>query len=195
METFTSGQVAALFQITTETVRVWAQEFAEFLSPDANPGGKRNRRFDEDDLTVFALVSDLKTIGKTFQDAHVALSNGQRGVFPEVSDRALAVLDAKDKHAIAVQVERLQNELEAVRLERDQLLDKLNEHREMEIENARLKSERDSEKRRAEVAEGRVEELTNRLIELQMESGQARGELAAMLRILKMRGEMGNDDD
>jgi len=35
-------------------VRQWSIEFAEHLSPTANPGRNRTRNYTEDDLAVFA---------------------------------------------------------------------------------------------------------------------------------------------
>lgn len=194
MELYTSGQVAALFQVTTETIRLWAQEFAQFLSVSANPGGSRSRRFVEEDLSVLALIAEFRSLGKNFDDIQVALANGQRGTLPQVSMDKLATLNSQDVQVITAQVQRLQIELRHVQEERDALLQKLATLHELEIEKARLQSERDAEKRRADQAEARVQELTDRLIALQMETGQARGELAAMLRVLKMRGELSDDD-
>jgi DNA-binding transcriptional MerR regulator len=188
METFTSAQIAVLFDVSSETVRAWAIEFEKYLSPDANPGGRRNRRFTEDDFKVFSLVSQMKAMGKTFPDVHVALANGERGEMPEISTEKLNTLASQDIASITAQMQRLQNELQAVQNERDHLLERLEALRQIELENARLQSERDSEKRRAEIAEARVQDLTNRLIELQMEAGQARGELMAVMRLLRMQG-------
>lgn len=195
METYTSGQVASLFDITTETVRAWAQEFSEYLSHDANPGNKRNRRFSEDDLGVLALVADMKRIGKTFSDIHAALASGERAEVPTVSMDALEAVGSQNIQLIVQQVQRLQKALQVVQEERDELLNRITELHQYEVDNAILKAERDMEKRRADSAEGRIQELTDQLIGLQQDAGQARGELAAMLRLLKMKGEFRDDEN
>ena len=79
----TASYVLELFDISRETVRQWSAEFADYLSPGANPGDRLPRQFTEDDLRVFALVSNLKDEGKRYADIHAALRNGQRADPPD----------------------------------------------------------------------------------------------------------------
>ena len=76
--------VQMLFGVSDETVRTWANQFDEFLSPLANPGKGRHRIFTYDDLSVFALVAELKAKGMTYADVSAALQNGERGDVPEI---------------------------------------------------------------------------------------------------------------
>lgn len=81
--TITARHAADLFNISRETVRQYAQEFATYFSPGANPGGGRARLFTEDDVKVLALITDMKAHGFRYEDIHLALHNGQRGEVPE----------------------------------------------------------------------------------------------------------------
>ena len=79
----TASYVLELFDISRETVRQWSAEFAEHLSPGANPGDRLPRLFTDDDLRVLALVSNMKDEGKRYADIHAALRNGQRAELPD----------------------------------------------------------------------------------------------------------------
>lgn len=91
METITARHAADIFNISRETVRQYAQEFAKYLSNSANPGGGRARHFTENDIKVLALISDMKLNGFLYEDIHLALSNGQRGEIPEALQSVSAV--------------------------------------------------------------------------------------------------------
>lgn len=108
--------VCDLFKISRETVRVWSVEFAQYLSPMANPGEGRQRQFSDSDLSVFALVAEMKGQGKLFEDVHLALQNGQRGSSPASINSLLEVQQPRDTpRALSLrrEVERLQIELKA----------------------------------------------------------------------------------
>lgn len=84
MDEYKTRHIQKYFDISYETVRTWAEEFKEYLSPLANPGEGRHRVFSEDDLRVFSLVSNMKETGSTFSDIHVTLKTGERGRLPEI---------------------------------------------------------------------------------------------------------------
>lgn len=163
MDTYTTGQLASLFSVNTETIRRWTKEFTRHLSVQATPGNSRTRLFNDEDVSVLALVANMKTSRATFEDIHAALDSGQRGEieFPEPS----SVTVPSDR--IQQQLVHLQNELEMALIE-------AGEFRE---ENARL-SERNKElTRRAENAEARAIDLTNEVMKLQRELGRMEGQL------------------
>lgn len=69
-----------LFGVTGETIRAWASEFEEYMSPTAVPTTKgQTRIFTDSDVEIFALVAQLRELGKGFDDVKMALANGQRG--------------------------------------------------------------------------------------------------------------------
>jgi DNA-binding transcriptional MerR regulator len=86
---FSVGDLAKLFDVSRQTIRQWSSEFKHYLSPRANPGKNRVRAYSEDDLPIFSLVAQMKNIGHTYEDIHVALANGQRGEMPDVENTAL----------------------------------------------------------------------------------------------------------
>lgn len=152
----TTKHVATLFNVSTETVRVYATEFSRYLSPTATPVAGRHRRYTDDDLQVFALVAELKGQGLTYEDCHAALSAGQRGDIDmpatqiSVQDNALAVHE--QLLALQTQVTRLEALLEAAidraeraeqRLERE-LAAARDEIIRLNRENVRLEVQRDS---------------------------------------------------
>lgn len=81
---YKTGDIETTFNISHETVRAWAAEFAAYLSPTATPEKGRQRIFTEDDLLVFALVKTFRNEGKTYNEMHAALGAGQRGDLPDI---------------------------------------------------------------------------------------------------------------
>lgn len=79
---YTTSDIAALFGVSVQSVKNWAREFSDYLTPTATPAAGQKRNFKEDDLRVFALVREYTVRGNTFSDAHMALRAGQRGEIP-----------------------------------------------------------------------------------------------------------------
>lgn len=104
---FNSSQVEALFSKSHETIRAWAQEFRDWLSPTANPEKGRARQYSESDLEVFALISEMKAQGRLFSDIKAALGAGQRGDIPQ----SFAVVPSERGKLAALQ--RQINEMQA----------------------------------------------------------------------------------
>jgi DNA-binding transcriptional MerR regulator len=49
--------------VTTNTVRNWSEQYAEYLSLSAQPGQQSERRFTEKDLTVLEYIKQLRSEG------------------------------------------------------------------------------------------------------------------------------------
>lgn len=110
---YSTSQVASLFNTARETIRNWAIEFENELSPTANPGEGRQRSFVETDLEVLALVSEMKGQGKLYADIHASLANGSRGMLPaDVS--AIVPADTPKPNQLAAKVHFLEAQLAAV---------------------------------------------------------------------------------
>jgi len=109
-----------VFDISRQTVRIWAAEFAEYLSPGATPEKGQQRNFSDEDMTVFALVHDVKQRGGTYENAHVQLKNGQRG---EIPSRTTPVPSEPEVNLTSLrsQLTRLSDQLEIAMKERDDL--------------------------------------------------------------------------
>lgn len=140
---YTALQASTAFKIARETIRKWCLEFGDYLSPSANPGKNRDRHFNDDDMRVLALVSEMKAAGRTYSDIHAALGAGQRGEIPEVrpipsggernrllvmekdiQDLRAALNDAlEDRQRQAGQIELLQQQLKAAQEKADKLRD------------------------------------------------------------------------
>jgi len=91
---YQSKHIQSLFDISPQTVRAWANEFAQYLSVDASPSLGRHRVFTEDDLKVFALVKEMKDEKKLYDDIHLSLQSGARGEMPSLPDDDLVDLVA-----------------------------------------------------------------------------------------------------
>lgn len=144
---YSTNQVADLFNVSLETIRIWCNEFEGHLSPRANPGHRQRRAFNGDDLGVLALVATLKAEGLTYTDIHVSLKNGERGELPihPISDDT-ALITQQQQTALATRINSLQSELNTI-IE----------------ENERLREELDDEKRRSLRNEVKAEMLTEQL--------------------------------
>lgn len=80
---YSTRHVIELFSVSHETVKNWTREFADFLSVGATPPAGQRRAFTEDDLRVFAVISEQKKRGLTYADIHASLKAGQRGDVPQ----------------------------------------------------------------------------------------------------------------
>ena len=107
----TVKDIATRFNVSRETARIWAKEFARYLSPGANPAKGNQRNFGLDDLPIFALIADMKEQGNTYEDIHVALQSGQRGAVPLTSPPTVG--DGK------ISLSSLQRDISFTRAERD----------------------------------------------------------------------------
>lgn len=74
----TISEAAKLIGVDREKVKSWATEFAEFLSPAANPPSGRERRFGEADLRVLAVIAELAEMGEDAEDIQYALNTGRQ---------------------------------------------------------------------------------------------------------------------
>lgn len=143
MDFFTTSGVAKLFEVTDQTVKNWAREFATYLSPTATPGDGKRRQYTSDDLEVFALVHAYKGQGLGYEDAHAALRTGQRGDVPD--ERAQALATAPPPQLL----DKLRDEIAL----RDRLVDS-------------LKSDRDKERGKVELLEKQLEQKDKTIREL-----------------------------
>jgi DNA-binding transcriptional MerR regulator len=108
---YSATQVAKLFSTVRETIRNWAIEFENELSPTANPGPGRQRAFSDSDLEIIALIASMKREGKLYSDIHAALANNQRGSVPDRS--ALVPADTPRPTQLQARVNFLEAQLSA----------------------------------------------------------------------------------
>src|SRR5215207_3277821 len=115
---YKSSHVQKLFNVSPETVRNWSEEFGQYLSVTATPGGGRHRLFTQDDMEVFALVAELKEKGLTYTDIHAALQNNQRGEIPQM------LVSQVQELQLALQYDQAQEMVARLEGERDAALAK-----------------------------------------------------------------------
>jgi DNA-binding transcriptional MerR regulator len=197
---YSSQHVATLYNITVETVRSWSEEFNDYLSPTANPGHRRTRLFSPDDMEVFALISQMKQQGQTFNDIHASLQAGQRGQPPELPpDTVQSVVIAERERQLIVQLQEREREIQRLKTAYDDLQQKLDAQRSTHEENIRLKVKLETlEEQLTELkantgtsqenAEKRLHEAQKRIQELEREVGTAYSK--GVLDALRKRGEL-----
>ncbi len=52
MDTFSTSQVAKRFGVADQTIKNWAAEFAQYLSPTATPEAGKRRGFTAEDVAI-----------------------------------------------------------------------------------------------------------------------------------------------
>lgn len=177
MDGYTSRHASKLYEITPQTVSVWSKEFAQYLSPTANPGERKKRIFTAEDMSVFSLISDMQKQGASFPEIHASLKTGSRGDPPEISpDDVHSVIFSDTETRLALEVERMQSALLDARQALQKADQDLKRLRNVEDENIRLKTELDQTKSQLEATRTELREQINELMErverLSKESGR-----------------------
>jgi DNA-binding transcriptional MerR regulator len=135
---YTNQHLCAMFNISHQTAKNWAKEFAPFLSPAANPGENRQRVYNMDDLRVFSLVYESRNAGKHYDEIRVALANGSRGDIPQFEADSLAPAGVKNREIaiLQAQVADLERQVDNARM--SSAVDRaLREKAERELETAK----------------------------------------------------------
>jgi len=140
METsYRVSDLEKLFGVSGNTIRRWAEEFTDYLQPQANPGDEKTRVFLEGDVEVLALVSSMKGQNRApYEDIHAALKSGERGVIP---DAPTAIVASDDREKLVRQIQRLEIQLEDMKREMDGLREeniRLQEQAKLQRELGRL---------------------------------------------------------
>lgn len=154
MDTYRTKQVGDLFGISPQTVKNWAAEFAEFLSPDATPKSGTARNFTPSDLEVFALVSEMRNKRHLADDILHTLRAGERGDIPMIPYR-LPAITPPQLTKLQNHITDLENQLRAaedkskefegqVNLLKEQLADARSEIRTLYKQLAELEANQDS---------------------------------------------------
>lgn len=76
---YKTGELRSYFGVTRQTISIWCREFADYLSPNANPTDNSRRSLNDDDFRVLSLIAEMTGDGKTYDAIHLALAAGQRG--------------------------------------------------------------------------------------------------------------------
>ena len=71
----TPQAVSQELDISSATLRRWADEFADYLSTDANSDqGKSHRRYSDQDVEALRAIKDLLNTGMTYEQVHQQLT-------------------------------------------------------------------------------------------------------------------------
>jgi len=74
----TVTKIAKALGLSDTTIRKYGKDYAEFLSPGANPGEGEKREYTAEDETVFNTISILRSQGKEHKAIVQALEAGTR---------------------------------------------------------------------------------------------------------------------
>src|SRR5690606_30310363 len=189
-DTYSSRHTATIFGVSLETIRNWADEFQDYLSPLATPGHGKHRMYTFDDLRVFALVAELKQKGHTYADIHSSLQNGQRGDPPPLPPEDIqAMVTSGQERRLSLEVDVLQRHLIRTQQELEEARAALKEALQVREEKIRVEMRLEAEQRQVEDRERQIETLRAELVSAQRriedllrESGQqyAKGMIDAL---------------
>lgn len=191
---YSNRQTAALFGVSLETIRNWAYEFSQYLSPTANPGKGKHRMYSQDDLDVFALANELKKQGMTYADIHVALQNGQRGYPPNLApDEVQAIVVNEQERRLSTEIEVLQRTVVQLKRELDEAEAKVKRADEIWAANIRLETLTTTQQQRIDELKEQLDKARERIEKLLEESGKqyARGIMDA----LGQRGDLPKNNE
>jgi len=167
----TTKTVAVYFKRSGPTIRNWAREFADHLSPTGSPEAGKVREFTVDDMQVFDLIAKMKDQGKTYDEIHAALKSGARGDPPDLDESALEVLQAAEgERRVALEVQALQQVIVDLRRQLDRAQEAAAQVEEVKLENkalqtslSHLEADREELKDRLDKAMTRIETLSRQL--------------------------------
>jgi len=118
-ERFTTSQAGERLNIVPATIKNWANEFMNYLSPSATPEPGRTRMFTFEDLRVFTTIARLRRSKTHIADIHHILQSGERDELPPAAGKSLAPYPPA-MAALKREISDLNGELERYRVENEQ---------------------------------------------------------------------------
>ena len=167
----TTKTVAVYFNRSGPTIRNWATEFADYLSPTGTPEAGKVREFTIDDMRVFGLIAKMKDEGKTYEEIHVSLKQGDRGDAPDLDESTLEVLQATEgERRVALEVQALQQVILDLRRQLNRAQETASQVETVKLDNKALQTslrhadqDREDLKERLDKAQARIESLSKQL--------------------------------
>lgn len=102
-----------MFNISSATVRKWADEFSDFLSPSANPPSGTTRRFTDEDMRVFATIIRLKDSSMVTDEVIAELETGTLDDLPiQIPDELIEVASNSTGALILKAIEQFEQRLD-----------------------------------------------------------------------------------
>lgn len=102
----TVGDLAARLDVTAQTVRTWAAEFGEWLSPTATPGAGKTRIFTAGDLEVMGYVAQRRAAHTGYEEIKDELARGARLQVPPGEGEPRASQPTEPPAALALAYEQ-----------------------------------------------------------------------------------------
>jgi DNA-binding transcriptional MerR regulator len=75
---YSVSQAARAAGVSVSTIRQWAREFADHLSPGATPPKGQPRQFDEEDIAIFATAAVLRAQLVPYEEIEARIATGER---------------------------------------------------------------------------------------------------------------------
>lgn len=158
MERYNVNEVANHFRVTSQTIYRWTEDCKNFMSDSAHPDKKGKQYFyTSDDMEVFSLLDEMRSIGRTTQEIIDALAKGERGRFAELNS-------PKDITVSEEQAFELRDTFELIKGERDKAL--------VELQDAKLQiAQLQSKAQRSDALEGELKQVRIELRQLERTIG------------------------
>jgi DNA-binding transcriptional MerR regulator len=168
--------LADRLNVNSDTIRRWANTYATYLSPGANPARGKSRSFSDHDARILLLVSTLRDSGIDHNDIDLRLKELQNdswsglpelplewGLDEESVPVGVAVSKAADIAQIAVLRAELENARQALESAQGQVHDLQSSLANSQSENETLKTRLQTIEIEAERLRGQVNTLEARL--------------------------------
>ena len=201
---YTTQHLAVMFGRSKATIRNWAIEFAEYLSPTATPQEGKIRFFTAEDISVFSLVADYKDREQTYEQIHLALKSGTRGDLPDLSEHDMQSISTSERERrVSLEVDALQRTIVQLRTDLQEAREKADQFDQVNLENVRLKTSLDHTQQELENTRSQAQEriaalqkqfdqANKRIEELALEAGREAGKQYAQgfLDAMREKGEL-----
>lgn len=115
---YTTGNIADLIGVSRETVRQWTLEYGKHMSDGATPTEGAYRRYNDDDVRIFAYIVKSRTLGLDTDEVHKALSDGARADLDPDESSITSKATNNQVTALRTQVESLKKQLVEAQRER-----------------------------------------------------------------------------
>jgi DNA-binding transcriptional MerR regulator len=131
-----SSAVVTMLNMPESTLRKYARDYSEYLSPAGTGGAGRHRDYTDHDIRVLKLVRDMKLQNVSNDDIDVTLGSLQAGGWdrlPALDESAKSIIPAPgaliaanaDRGAMQREIDLLREMLDEAKADRDELMRRL----------------------------------------------------------------------
>lgn len=134
--TVKSSALVSILNMAESTLRKYARDYAQYLSPSGTGGAGRHRDYTDHDVRVLKLVRDMKMQNVSADDIEITLQSLQAGGWerlPALGDDAKAIVPSPvalltaqaDRSAMQREIDLLREMVDKATADRDDLLRRL----------------------------------------------------------------------